>query len=98
MDNGSPHDGHPRTRRRRPAQHSPRTEAPVTEILVEPDPFDVRRVPRATGLLREFNDAGVLVASDVHVALRLAALAGENDNAVLLAAALAVRAPRIGHV
>src|SRR5919198_677583 len=98
MENGSPHDGHPRTARRRPAQHSPRTEGPVTEILVEPDPFDVRRVHRATGLLREFNDSGVLVASDVHVALRLAALAGEHDETVLLAAALAVRAPRIGHV
>jgi exodeoxyribonuclease V alpha subunit len=70
----------------------------MNATTVEPDPFDVRRVPRATGLLREFNDAGVLVAADVHVALRLAALAGEADDAALLAAALAVRAPRIGHV
>jgi exodeoxyribonuclease V alpha subunit len=70
----------------------------MTEIIVEPDPFDVRRVPRAAGLLREFNDAGVLVAADVHVASRLAVLGGEDDEAVLLAAALAVRAPRLGHV
>ena len=51
--------------------------------------------PRAAaGLLREFNEAGVLIAADVHVALRLGRLAGEpTDEAVLLAAALAVRAP-----
>jgi exodeoxyribonuclease V alpha subunit len=70
----------------------------MTDVVVEPDPFDVRRVPRAAGLLRAFNDAGVLVAADVHVALRLAGFAGERDEAVLLAAAFAVRAPRIGHV
>ena len=40
----------------------------------------------------------MLVAADVHVASRLAALAGERDEAVVLAAALAVRAPRVGHV
>ena len=56
------------------------------------------RRSRATGLLREFNDAGVLAPADVHVAARLAALAGERDETVLLAAALAVRAPRLGHV
>ena len=52
----------------------------------------------ASGLLREFNDAGVLAAADVHVARALAALAGEDDETVLLAVALAVRAPRLGHV
>jgi exodeoxyribonuclease V alpha subunit len=62
------------------------------------DPFDLRRVRRAPGLLRAFNEAGVLAAADVHVALRLAALAGETDEAVALAAALAVRGPRLGHV
>ncbi len=66
--------------------------------VVEPDPFDVRRARRAPGLLRAFNDAGVLAAADVHVALRLAAIGGETDEAVLLAIALAVRAPRLGHV
>ena len=62
------------------------------------DPFDPRRARRAPGLLRAFNDAGVLVAADVHVALRLAALGGEADDHVILAAALAVRGPRVGHV
>ncbi len=36
--------------------------------------------------------------ADVHVALRLAALSGESDELVALATALAVRAPRLGHV
>ena len=40
---------------------------------------DARIAVRATGLLREFNDAGVLAPADVHVASRLAALAGESD-------------------
>jgi exodeoxyribonuclease V alpha subunit len=70
----------------------------VTAVVSEPDPFDVGRARRAPGLLREFNDAGVLTAADVHVALRVSGLAGEVDESVLLAAALAVRAPRLGHV
>ena len=43
------------------------------------------------GCCGEFNDAGVLAAADVHVARRLAALAGETDPSVALAVALAVR-------
>jgi len=71
----------------------------TTTLAAEPDPHDVRRARHAPGLLREFNDAGVLTAADVHVALRLAGLAGAGiDESVLLAAALAVRAPRLGHV
>ncbi|MGI8594933.1 MAG: exodeoxyribonuclease V subunit alpha, partial [Solirubrobacteraceae bacterium] len=70
----------------------------MTELVVVPDPFDIRRVRRATGLLREFNDTGVLSAADVHVVLRLADLGGEDDETVTLAAALAVRAPRLAHV
>ena len=63
------------------------------------DPFDVRRSQAAPGLLAVFNDAGVLAAADVHVAGRLAALFAEPaDGPVALAAALAVRAPRLGHV
>jgi exodeoxyribonuclease V alpha subunit len=62
------------------------------------DVFDVRRAARATGLLQEFNGAGVLAAADVHVAMRLAELGGEDDEAIALAAAFAVRAPRLGHV
>jgi exodeoxyribonuclease V alpha subunit len=62
------------------------------------DPADARLALRATGLLRKFNAAGVLSAVDVHVARRLGDLAGETDDAVLLGAALAVRAPRRAHV
>jgi len=53
---------------------------------------------RADGLLRTFNEAGVLSAADVHVATRLGALLGESDDAVLLAAALTVRSTRGGSV
>ncbi|MCV7229139.1 exodeoxyribonuclease V subunit alpha [Mycolicibacterium komossense] len=62
------------------------------------DPQDWRRVRGATGLLRTFNEAGVLEAADVHVATRLAALTAEADERVLLATALAVRALRAGSV
>ncbi|MGO9660308.1 MAG: exodeoxyribonuclease V subunit alpha [Acidimicrobiales bacterium] len=50
------------------------------------------------GLVATFNRAGVLAPSDVHVARALARLGGESDASVVLAAALAVRAPRAGHV
>jgi exodeoxyribonuclease V alpha subunit len=40
----------------------------------------------------------VLASADVHVARRLAELCGERDELVMLALALAVRAPRLGHV
>jgi exodeoxyribonuclease V alpha subunit len=53
---------------------------------------------RATPLLRAFNQAGVLHAADVHVAQRLGALGGEQDERVLLAAALCVRGVRQGSV
>ncbi|WP_066909313.1 exodeoxyribonuclease V subunit alpha [Millisia brevis] len=58
----------------------------------------VQRLQRAGGLLADFNTAAVLTAADVHVALRLGALAGEADETVLLATALTVRAVRIGSV
>ena len=66
--------------------------------LRDADPFEVRRALRPPASLRAFNEAGVLAAADVHVAARLMALAGEDDPDVALAAALAVRAPRLGHV
>ncbi|MDP5182382.1 exodeoxyribonuclease V subunit alpha [Blastococcus sp. BMG 814] len=53
---------------------------------------------RADGVLRQFAEAGVLTAADVHVALRLARLGGEQHETVLLAAALAVRGVRAGSV
>ena len=62
------------------------------------DPFEARRAVAATGLLREFNDIGVLSAADVHVAARLSELVGEESELVRLAVALAVRGPRLGHV
>ncbi|MHB1928514.1 MAG: exodeoxyribonuclease V subunit alpha [Acidimicrobiales bacterium] len=78
--------------------------------MTSADPLDVAivllgwspagRQPRIAerGLLALFNRGGVLAAADVHVAARLQQLAGEEDEAVALAAALAVRAPRVGHV
>ncbi len=62
------------------------------------DPYEARRATGATGLLREFNDIGVLSAADVHVAARLAELVGEESESVRLAVALAVRGPRLGNV
>ncbi|MEV0683097.1 AAA family ATPase [Nocardia sp. NPDC050378] len=53
---------------------------------------------RGTGLLRVFNEAGVLSAADVHVAVRLGRLGREDSEDVLFAAALAVRAVRSGSV
>ena len=64
----------------------------------ERDPFAARFALHASGLLREFNEAGVVESADVHVARELARLAGEDDETVLLALALAVRGPRLGHV
>jgi exodeoxyribonuclease V alpha subunit len=70
----------------------------VSDVDTEVDPFSVYRAFAAPGGLREFNDAGVLNAADIHVALRLGRLGADDDGAVLLGAALAVRAPRLGHV
>ena len=65
--------------------------------MVEPlGPHDRRRARSASGLLAGFNDTGLLEAADVHVARRVAALAGEADEQVQLALALAVRGVRSG--
>jgi exodeoxyribonuclease V alpha subunit len=66
--------------------------------LSRPDSYASDIVLSATGALAAFNRAGVLSAADVHVARRLAQLGGEADEHVMLGAALAVRAPRLGHV
>ncbi|MFZ2052431.1 MAG: exodeoxyribonuclease V subunit alpha [Solirubrobacteraceae bacterium] len=66
--------------------------------LRERDANDARLARVAPQSLRSFNDAGVLSSADVQVARTLAALAGVQEPAVLLAVALAVRAPRLGHV
>ncbi|MGK2939883.1 MAG: exodeoxyribonuclease V subunit alpha, partial [Solirubrobacteraceae bacterium] len=63
------------------------------------DPFDWRRAASVRdGLLAEFNAADVLSSGDVAAARSLGALVGETSDSVLLAVALAVRAPRFGHV
>lgn len=67
-------------------------------ILGFDDPQDWRRARDAPGLLRVFNDAGILETADVHVAIRLTALAAEPDETVALAVALAVRGLRAGSV
>lgn len=59
---------------------------------------DVDFAVEASGMVRAFNQAGVLDVSDVHVAQRLCALAGESDERVALAVAVAVRALRAGSV
>ncbi len=62
------------------------------------DAWDHRRVPSSVGLLATLNDAGLLQPVDIHVAGRLSQLAGEADEAVILAAALAVRSVSQGSV
>ncbi|MCK9796123.1 exodeoxyribonuclease V subunit alpha [Isoptericola sp. 4D.3] len=59
---------------------------------------DVRLAVDAPALLLEFNAAGLVAATDVHVATRLGRLTREEDPTVLLAVALAVRALRGGSV
>ncbi|MCR1781913.1 exodeoxyribonuclease V subunit alpha [Nocardioides carbamazepini] len=70
----------------------------MTEIFEPTSAHDPRLARRVTGLLGAFNVAGVVDAADVRVAERVAALAGEDDERVLLAAALAVRSVRGGSV
>jgi exodeoxyribonuclease V alpha subunit len=62
------------------------------------DALDANLIQGVAGLLGAFNGAGLLAAADVHVARRLLGLAGEHDERVALAVALAVRGPRFGHV
>ena len=72
----------------------------IETVQVVGDPFDPDLILGASvpDLLRTFNAARVLVAADVHAAVRLARLAGEDDTEVILAAALTVRGSRVGHV
>ena len=62
------------------------------------DRYDQRLALGASGSLATFNEAGILVAADVHVAERLGAAVGETEPNVLLATAMAVRAVRHGSV
>ena len=70
----------------------------MSVIAEHHDAQDHRLALGATGVLRDFNVAGVIDAADVHVAQRLTELAGETDPSVTLAVALAVRAVRGGSV
>ncbi|HNJ78325.1 MAG TPA: exodeoxyribonuclease V subunit alpha, partial [Marmoricola sp.] len=60
--------------------------------------FDRGLARRATGLLAQFNQAGLIGAADVHVASRLGAILEVADEQVLLALALTVAATRAGSV
>jgi exodeoxyribonuclease V alpha subunit len=70
----------------------------MTELFEPVGEHDARLASSATGQLAAFNAAGVLEAADVHVARRVGDLGGEDDERVLLAVALAVRAVRHGSV
>ncbi|MBP2368944.1 exodeoxyribonuclease V subunit alpha [Pseudonocardia parietis] len=87
--------------------------APLTPhraTVPERDPYGPRAARTATGIAAAFNEADVLAPGDLHVARRLAGLGGRGDpigatdpasaepEAVVLAAALAVRAIRNGSV
>ena len=76
----------------------PGTDPPAGRAQPEVDPFDVRLALRCPEVLRAFNAAGVLAGADIHGGLRLARLGGDQRDAVVLGAAFAVRAPRLGHV
>jgi exodeoxyribonuclease V alpha subunit len=62
------------------------------------DRYDASVAAGASGSLRAFNRAGILDSADVHIAQRLAQLAGVPGDAVALGIAFATRAPRLGHV
>ncbi|WP_374454302.1 exodeoxyribonuclease V subunit alpha [Nocardioides sp.] len=70
----------------------------MTDLFEPVDATDARLALGATGLLAQFNVAGVLTSADVHVASALGRLGRESDEQVLLAVALAVRAVRGGSV
>lgn len=70
----------------------------MSELFEPVDAHDRDLALAATGVLADFNTAGVVTSADVHVAQTLARLVGERDKRVLLAVALAVRAVRHGSV
>ena len=70
--------------------------ADVTAEAIDCD--DVRIATGAADVLTPFNLAGVLGPADVHGARTLSRITGDRRDEILLAAALALRAPRHGHV
>lgn len=67
----------------------------MTELIIE-DPHDRRLAQGVGGVLGAFNQADVLSAADVRIALRICGLVGEQSDNVRLALALTVRAARHG--
>ena len=55
----------------------------MTELFEISDRYDRRLALGASGVLHDFNEAGVLTAADVHVARRLGELTGERDERAL---------------
>lgn len=78
----------------------PSTTAEVDVTPLPTDPWHRDRVValEPDGMLARFNAAGVLTPADVHVARRYGALLEEDDESLLLALALTVRAIRHGSV
>jgi exodeoxyribonuclease V alpha subunit len=77
---------------------APTTPAPSSG-REDGDTADVLRVADCPPVLAPFNLAGVLHPADVHTAVALCRMTGADaDPTVLLATALAVRGPRVGHV
>ncbi|MEO6511755.1 MAG: exodeoxyribonuclease V subunit alpha [Nocardioides sp.] len=70
----------------------------MTELFEPTSEHDWRLSTAHGGLLGAFNRGLLLTSSDLHVARRVGALGGEDDEGVLLAVALAVRAARRGSV
>jgi len=73
----------------------------VTPARTALDPFGVTRSLAGSETLRTFSEASILDSADVHTAVTLGRLApgtADSHDAVMLAAALAVRAVRLGHV
>ena len=70
----------------------------MTELFEPTGEHDWRLARGRSGLLAAFNDGLLLTSADLHVASRVGALGREDDERVLLALALAVRAVRRGSV
>jgi exodeoxyribonuclease V alpha subunit len=70
----------------------------MTELFEPTSEHDWRLATDRSGLLGAFNDGLMLTSGDLHVARRVGALGGEDDERVLLAVALAVRGVRRGSV
>lgn len=70
----------------------------IVDAFEKTGDHDRRLALGATGVLRDFNQAGVITAADVHIARTLARVTREQDADAVLAAALASRAVRSGSV